>query len=544
MRFITILYIMAFWCMHLAAQQPGGVPTPVLWKQSFEIQTQGNMDYSGFNYHLFKKLDADHEYIRMRIQNLKAATLFMVFSQDNSAVFADIAHERGHKMITDTSVISGTELKYKAPLQKAKFLMYSEKFDHSSGPPQHNFLNIGDATGAARNVPEGNIAEVILYDRILSTAERQQIETYLSIKYGISLPEASDYVQSDGTVLRKSAAHGEYNHRVTGVFRDNGSNLYQKQSKNIDDTLHLTIGLEGIYELNVQNQAKLADRSGLIWADNGLSSTFEKTSNPWYHTRMNRIWKMNTYTQDTAVLRYQIKVSHMAAYTDAYPVWLVVMPDGSSQNRAGAKYIKMTKSIDGTYHTCEQKWSSLTRGDWYFTFEQGPEAAFEISQDPNSCDGKTARIDVNVIGLGMEQGMLEISAGGTLLHHMVFTGAGAQSLQLEYGDYDVQQSMNQMPSMVRNLKVAEQLCRGTAEHCIIKPNPIKADDLFSIIDEIGNDGVTAKTLGIQIYDNAGKLLQSQVYQAGTTIRNVYPAGVYNVKIKAPGIDKQCKMVVF
>jgi hypothetical protein len=49
---------------------------------------------------------------------------------------------------------------------------------------------------------DGKIAEVINYDGGLTLIQRQKIESYLAIKYGITLNSgAQDYIDSDGTLV-------------------------------------------------------------------------------------------------------------------------------------------------------------------------------------------------------------------------------------------------------------------------------------------------------------------------------------------------------
>ena len=53
---------------------------------------------------------------------------------------------------------------------------------------------------------DGSIAEIIGYNRVLSPAEVQAIESYLAIKYGITL-ESSNYVNAEGTILWDATAN-------------------------------------------------------------------------------------------------------------------------------------------------------------------------------------------------------------------------------------------------------------------------------------------------------------------------------------------------
>lgn len=70
---------------------------------------------------------------------------------------------------------------------------------------------------------DGKIAEVINYSSRVSDTERQKIESYLAIKYGITLNSGTqDYIASDGTTtFWDASAAGSYTYNVFGIGRDN-----------------------------------------------------------------------------------------------------------------------------------------------------------------------------------------------------------------------------------------------------------------------------------------------------------------------------------
>ena len=88
------------------------------------------------------------------------------------------------------------------------------------------------------------VAEVITYrtrqtDTDLTQA-RNRIQTYLAIKYGITLGiqgTSQDYVNSDGTVIWDQSANVGYNYDITGIGRDDVSGLNQKQSRSVNNDL-------------------------------------------------------------------------------------------------------------------------------------------------------------------------------------------------------------------------------------------------------------------------------------------------------------------
>jgi len=94
----------------------------------------------------------------------------------------------------------------------------------------------------------GQIAEVIYFDQQISILNKVRVESYLAIKYGVTLDnsaggDAGDYLASDGTTtLWDASTNIAYHHNIIGIGRDDSSELVQKQSHALDDTTRIYIG--------------------------------------------------------------------------------------------------------------------------------------------------------------------------------------------------------------------------------------------------------------------------------------------------------------
>ncbi|NQX46033.1 FIVAR domain-containing protein [Paenibacillus tritici] len=148
----------------------------------------------------------------------------------------------------------------------------------TNAPAQYNWSGLN-----------AEVAEIILYDTITS-ADAAKIETYLAVKYGITLNH--DYVGTDGTLLWSKTANAAYHHNVAGLGKDNLEELDQKQSRSINKDTQVAIGLAGLAEANSGNTAVLANGQYLIWGDNGkpVKFTGQLGSPDWYQAE--RIWKV------------------------------------------------------------------------------------------------------------------------------------------------------------------------------------------------------------------------------------------------------------
>lgn len=112
-----------------------------------------------------------------------------------------------------------------------------------------NSADVNDAIGArfdgsASEFFSGSIAEIVTYPNTAhSAAARNKIETYLGIKYGITLQH--DYVSAAGTTVWNSSLDATYNNHIMGIGRDDNSGLSQKQgssSSGTADILSVYIG--------------------------------------------------------------------------------------------------------------------------------------------------------------------------------------------------------------------------------------------------------------------------------------------------------------
>ncbi|MEZ4916276.1 MAG: T9SS type A sorting domain-containing protein [Chitinophagales bacterium] len=127
---------------------------------------------------------------------------------------------------------------------------------------------------------EGNIAEIIVYRNAHTATEKEKIESYLAIKYGITV--SHDYLSGDGAMLWDSSALSVYHNNIAGIGRDNCQALYQKQSKSIIagsiPAIYLGDQTGGLPATSFSNTATIAnDKSFMLWGSNGAATTYTGT---------------------------------------------------------------------------------------------------------------------------------------------------------------------------------------------------------------------------------------------------------------------------
>lgn len=118
---------------------------------------------------------------------------------------------------------------------------------------------------------DGSIAEIVSYTNTThSVTARNKVESYLALKYGITL--SHNYLSSTGTTVWNRTINPAYNSNITGVARDDNSALSQKQSKSTSvtpDILTLYIGsTKQTNQVNNNGAFASGDRSFFIAANN------------------------------------------------------------------------------------------------------------------------------------------------------------------------------------------------------------------------------------------------------------------------------------
>lgn len=156
----------------------------------------------------------------------------------------------------------------------------------------HNESRYDDGTTAAASF-YGSISEIIYCNEPTGFTGRANIESYLAIKYGITLDQSTaiNYTNSAGDIIfntTNNAALGgylEYNNDIAGVGRDDNSEFEQlsSQSENTGSLVQVD-----------RNSSIGTDDTWLIWGNDGGATTSSRivTKPETINERLERVWRV------------------------------------------------------------------------------------------------------------------------------------------------------------------------------------------------------------------------------------------------------------
>lgn len=139
---------------------------------------------------------------------------------------------------------------------------------------------LGYGGGADDRTMIGLMSEHIAYETSISDTDRDKIDSYLGLKYGITTDKDKnsravnfDFKLSDNTSVwnGNDIVHKNYHHNVASVLRDDTSDLYNKQSKSTDPGAIIHMGVGSKLGCNPTLGAIQNDLSSITWGHNNKS---------------------------------------------------------------------------------------------------------------------------------------------------------------------------------------------------------------------------------------------------------------------------------
>ncbi len=173
------------------------------------------------------------------------------------------------------------------------------------------------------SVFSGIVPEVILFNRFISPKERQKVESYLALKYGISLNQEFpvSYLNSNGEIIWDAEMNADYSQNIAGIGRDDLSGLNQSISESTQTPGVMKIGVMG----------ELKNNSFLTWGDNGKPLRIVEESGI---RKLQREWKISAFNFNTDSLYFEtneLSLNEIDPLDDEEIYWMMVDRSGTGK---------------------------------------------------------------------------------------------------------------------------------------------------------------------------------------------------------------------
>lgn len=357
------------------AQSPGGVAGHVSWIKPLSVQEVKGTE---INHNAIEAYGTTRKTMVLPSQKslLAGVTFFCVSMSDTlkeRALWRIGTDSATHVVMTNRRMAGLDEFKYinfqNKPSAIPQISTYCRKRALTDTLNEKTFVHIG--TIGKDKIPvqdfKGALPEYVLYNRVLSFQERMRVESYLAIKYGISLSQTypTSYLNARGKIIWDAQKFGSYAGSIAGIGRDDLSGLMQLKSGSSETPQMLEIAA-----------AELADQDFLIWGDNQQPLTFVRKRGE--ITKLQRGWVAAVtghFKDKPTTVNFQdnyLEEMHPLAEDEIY--WLAIDDSGKGTYPIGqSRYFANHSKITGTQKFEGIQWDLNGNGHDYFTLVAAPD---------------------------------------------------------------------------------------------------------------------------------------------------------------------------
>jgi len=198
----------------------------------------------------------------------------------------------------------------------------------------------------------GYITETIVFNEPLDDTDRNRVESYLALKYGITLTQTQDYSDCGSNTVWSASSNSGYGNDIAGLSLDTGTNcsdLDQRVSKSIDDDAVITMSTDTDFSsANPGSRPQLSSSSGsfLIWSNDDGGNGWTDTGAPAGGQILERKWKVQKSGTPGSV-NIQVDVNDGDFDIDNFNGSLFFV---HGSDLSTAKPLKMTDDGSGKWH--------------------------------------------------------------------------------------------------------------------------------------------------------------------------------------------------
>lgn len=369
--------------------------------------------------------------------------------------------------------------------------------------------------------------EVLAFEKSISKSKRSIAESYLAMKYGITL--FSDYVNSNLDTIYKRTDNEGFNTNIVCIGRDDKTGLYQRQSKDMEGVL--AVGLGTLESSNDANETEVKNNTFLFISDNG---SFTKKENKNLIVKSERVWKIHSndtfQTGYTGTFRINYKKIFGEPLKEGESIWLVLNAGQNNDTFSfdNGNLIKASKqdTINATFLNLDFS-DIISKG--YFQFIKAPDFFADVESVTNNCNSSGLKIT-------------PVGGGGN--YSFVLTNAESGEIRKATSDDAV--LFEELPAGIYNLTVTDNENRSYAQEFVIDASSFDLEEDIPEYEFLLPEGETLELdLSEYIPENAREFWwsSSEVVIDGEKSRITNTGDFVLFYSNSKGCLKQAKFVV-
>ena len=415
--FNIIGWCLTIWTTHGQSLQVAGVSDPAIWMYAGEpgpaatvLEIRGLSDEAkhfppskALNFH--PTFNVSKVAVSGLSLDLNTATVFCVVQPNTGGEEEAIwQFERGTKptvMATSHRMADLNNYQFINLLNRSRtkpyFANYFQHLNRQDSAASFSFVLAPDP----RDIPIGRlqsgIAEVIVFDRVISPKEKSIIDSYLSIKYAIPLQQVvpTHYYNADHFIIWDAKRNRSYPNEVVAIGRSDHVGLNQKQTSS--QVLSMSAGQQS--SSNATNPTLLPDNAFIFWSHNGKSLTWLQDNDKGLR-RLERSWlavvddSMHAIT--TQIILHK---EHLGVEKSPDEIWwLDRYPEQADQLLAQLEAIPFESVPSGAEVIDDILWDQDHSGDDLFMISAGPPFRVEYQISESNCERDEATVALKVFG--------------------------------------------------------------------------------------------------------------------------------------------------
>jgi large repetitive protein len=213
-------------------------------------------------------------------------------------------------------------------------------------------INANMQIGGSGYGMQGRIPEVVYYNVALSTLDREKVDSYMGIKYGLTLDH--DYYSGGGVKVWDKTANATYHNHVFGIARDDCQGLHQRQSNSVLENM-IAVGIDNnIAATNLTNTGAFnKNKAFLMIGDNNvaegdLTTLTSGDCTPESVDKVtSRIWQA-VETDSVESVKVSVDLSAYG-FSANYPVYMQVSPTASFASYSNVIMTKVGANYEANY---------------------------------------------------------------------------------------------------------------------------------------------------------------------------------------------------